>query len=612
MSPTFSDLGVPAEICAALDKRGISTPFPIQAATIADALAGRDVCGRAPTGSGKTLAFGIPLVATVERSRPGHPRALVLAPTRELAEQIMTELSAISGRVRVGVVYGGVGYGGQISALRRGVDLLVACPGRLEDLISQGLVHLDEVDQVVIDEADRMADMGFLPVVRRLLDQTAATRQTVLFSATLDGDVAQLTADHQRNPVRHEVGDDTPDITTADHVFWLAGATNRTELTVEAVNAVWPAIVFSRTRHGSDRLARQLTQSGIATAAIHGGRSQSQRNRALADFSQGKVQALVATDVAARGIHVDGVAAVIHYDPPEDHKTYIHRSGRTARAGQGGVVLSLVQPNQRKDTSRLQRHVGLDEPMVEPDAAALRARSDAVSPIGGVRRPVPPVPAPESERQPGNRNGRSRGDAGGRPGNRHDRPERGADGERRPSRGQRPERDDRSTDRRPRPATAGTDNRPRRSSRPAAAEERPERSGAERDGAERARPKRGGLNLTSRTRLSRDGGTEGSSGPRRNGASNGDSRGRRADGSGRDPEAGRGGAGSPRRSGAGNGGSASNGGQRSGTAAGRPAGARAGKAPARSKAAAGTGGRPSSSPNSAGNRKSRRAHLQWG
>ncbi len=610
MSATFSDLGVPAEICAALDQRGITTPFPIQAATIADALAGRDVCGRAPTGSGKTLAFGIPLVATVERSRPGHPRALVLAPTRELAEQIMSELSAISGRVRVGVVYGGVGYGGQISALRRGVDLLVACPGRLEDLISQGLVHLDEVDQVVIDEADRMADMGFLPVVRRLLDQTATPRQTVLFSATLDGDVAQLTADHQRNPVRHEVGDETPDITTADHVFWLAGATNRTELTIDAVNAVWPAIVFSRTRHGSDRLARQLTQNGIATAAIHGGRSQSQRTRALADFTQGKVQALVATDVAARGIHVDGVAAVIHYDPPEDHKTYIHRSGRTARAGQGGVVLSLVQPNQRKDTSRLQRHVGLDEPMVEPDAAALRARSDAVSPIDGARRPVPPVPAPESERQPGNRSRNGNGN-----GNRHDRPERRSDGERRPSRGPRPERserDDRSSDRRPRPATGGTDDRPGRRSGPAAAEGRPERSGAERDGAERSRPKRGGLNLTSRTRLSRDGGIEGSSGQRRNGASSGDSRGRRADGPGRDADAGRSGAGSPRRSGAGNGGSATAGGQRSGTAAGRPAGARPTKAPARSKASAGSGGRPSSSPNSAGNRKSRRAHLQWG
>lgn len=608
MSANFFDLGVPAEICAALDDRGITTPFPIQAATIADALAGRDVCGRAPTGSGKTLAFGIPLVATVERSRPGHPRALVLAPTRELAEQIMSELSAIAGKVRVGVVYGGVGYAGQVTALRRGVDLLVACPGRLEDLISQGLVHLDEVDKVVIDEADRMADMGFLPVVRRLLDQTATPRQTVLFSATLDGDVAQLTADHQRNPVRHEVGEETPDITVADHVFWLAGTANRTELTVDAVNAVWPAIVFSRTRHGSDRLARQLTQHGIATAAIHGGRSQAQRNRALADFTQGKVQALVATDVAARGIHVDGVAAVIHYDPPEDHKTYIHRSGRTARAGQGGVVLSLVLPNQLKDTSRLQRHVGLNEPMVEPDAQALRARSDAVSPVGGTRRPVPPVPAPERERPAGNRNGRPRSEGNGRTGNRHDRSERRADGDRRPARGE------------------GQGDRPRRN------DARPERSdqpGAERNGAERSRPKRGGLNLTSRVRLSRDGDGDAapaSGGPRRTSRSGGESRGRWSDGDGRparESRGGRGESGGRESSSAGRGGAGSAGGPRSGAAAGRPArsgpkstasagtGARAGKAPTRGKAQAGSGGRPSSAPNPTGNRKSRRAHLQW-
>ncbi len=630
MPPTFFDLGVPAEICAALDDRGISTPFPIQAATIADALAGRDVCGRAPTGSGKTLAFGIPLVATVARSRPGHPRALVLAPTRELAEQIMSELSAIAGKVRVGVVYGGVGYGGQITALRRGVDLLVACPGRLEDLISQGLVHLDEVDKVVIDEADRMADMGFLPVVRRLLDQTATPRQTVLFSATLDGDVAQLTADHQRNPVRHEVGDETPDITTADHVFWLAGATNRTELTIEAVNAVWPAIVFSRTRHGSDRLARQLTQHGIATAAIHGGRSQSQRTRALADFTQGRVQALVATDVAARGIHVDGVAAVIHYDPPEDHKTYIHRSGRTARAGQGGVVLSLVQPNQRKDTSRLQRHVGLDEPMVEPDPAALRARSDAVSPVGGARRPVPPVPAPESERQAGNRNGRPRSEGSGRGGNRHDRPERRADGERRPPRGEgqgdRPRRNDARPERSDQPGAErnGAD-------RNGADRNGADRNGADRNGAERSRPKRGGgLNLTSRVRLSRDGDTApgSSAGPRRTSRSGGESRGRWSDGDGRparESRGGRGDGGGRESSSAGRGGAGSAGGPRSGAAAGRPArsgstakstatagaGARAGKATGRGKAQAGSGGRPSSASNPAGNRKSRRAHLQW-
>lgn len=602
----------------ALQAKGIEQAFPIQELTIADALAGRDVCGKAKTGSGKTLAFGIPLVQLMAARQREGIGALILVPTRELAVQVFSELEPLAKGMGLQslAVYGGADMDKQIAKVRKGVDLIVATPGRMIDLMERGFIDLARVDHVVIDEADRMADMGFLPVVRRLLDQTATPRQTVLFSATLDGDVAQLTADHQRNPVRHEVGDETPDITTADHVFWLAGATNRTELTIEAVNAVWPAIVFSRTRHGSDRLARQLTQHGIATAAIHGGRSQSQRTRALADFTQGRVQALVATDVAARGIHVDGVAAVIHYDPPEDHKTYIHRSGRTARAGQGGVVLSLVQPNQRKDTSRLQRHVGLDEPMVEPDPAALRARSDAVSPIGGTRRPMPPVPAPESERPAGNRNGRPRSEGNGRGGNRHDRPERRADGERRP------------------PRSEGQSDRPRRNDARAERSDQAgaERNGAERNGAERSRPKRGGgLNLTSRVRLPRDGETApgSSSGPRRTSRSGGESRGRWSDGDGRpgrESRGGRGDGGGRESSSAGRGGAGSAGGPRSGAAAGRPArsgsapkstaaagaGARAGKATGRGRAQAGSGGRPSSASNPAGNRKSRRAHLQWG
>ena len=379
MPPTFAQLGVPESITRALEARGITEPFEIQAATIADALDGRDVCGRAPTGSGKTLAFGIPLVASVERAQPKHPRGLVLAPTRELAEQIAGELRSFSGPVRIGVVYGGVGYGPQLAALRKGVDVLVACPGRLEDLIQQGEVHLDAVDRVVIDEADRMADMGFLPAVRRLLDQTARKRQTVLFSATLDGDVAQLTRDHQQDPVRHEVGEETPDVTAAHHVFWKVQRADRSAVTAKAIDAVWPAIVFCRTRHGSDRVAKQLGKAGIEAVAIHGGRSQNQRTRALELFASGRVHALVATDVAARGIHVDGVASVVHYDPPEDHKTYLHRSGRTARAGAGGVVVSLVQPDQGKEVRKIQRDVGLTEPMIEPDAPALRAASSAPS-----------------------------------------------------------------------------------------------------------------------------------------------------------------------------------------------------------------------------------------
>ena len=371
MSPTFARLGVPDSICRALTERGITQPFDIQTAVLADALAGRDICGRAPTGSGKTLAFGIPLVANVGRARPHRPLALVLAPTRELADQIMMELRSFSGGVHVAVVYGGVGYGNQVQSLRRGVDILVACPGRLEDLIEQGVVSLDAVEMVVVDEADRMADMGFIPAVRRLLNQTAPDPQTMLFSATLDGDVASLTRDYQHDPVRCEVGDETADVISADHLFWTVARAGRIEVAADAISAAGPAIVFCRTRHGCDRLARQLERVGIVTAAIHGGRSQNQRTRALAAFAAGRVQALVATDVAARGIHVEGVGAVIHFDPPEDHKTYLHRSGRTARAGRGGVVLSLVEPGQARETGRMQRQLGLQQPITDVDLAAI-------------------------------------------------------------------------------------------------------------------------------------------------------------------------------------------------------------------------------------------------
>ncbi len=410
MTTTFAQLGIPDAICDALADRGITEPFEIQAATIADALDGRDVLGRAPTGSGKTLAFGIPLVATVDRAEPKYPTALVLAPTRELADQINAELGSFSGKVRVGVVYGGVGYGPQLKLLQRGVDILVACPGRLEDLIERGDVRLDDVTQVVLDEADRMADMGFMPAVRRLIDQTNRDRQTVLFSATLDGDVAKLTRDYQHDPVRHEVGEETPDITSASHVFWNARKEDRQALTAQAVDAVWPAIIFTRTRHGADRLAKQLGRAGLKAAAIHGGRSQNQRTRALADFAESRVHALVATDVAARGIHVDGVALVVHYDPPEDFKTYVHRSGRTARAGEGGVVVSLIQPDQKKDMRKMQRQIDLDEPLIDPDVDAMRVLSPAEA-----RTLAPPRPGQDQPKKGGgnnrnrNRNGQPKG-----------------------------------------------------------------------------------------------------------------------------------------------------------------------------------------------------------
>ena len=375
MSITFAELGVPENICRSLENKGILKPFEIQKLTITDGLEGHDICGRAPTGSGKTIAFGIPLIANSKRGEPKHPGSLILAPTRELAEQIFSELRTFAGKTKIGVVYGGVGYGNQIKSLKQGIDILVACPGRLEDLIEQGFVNLSNVNHVVLDEADRMADMGFMPSVRRLLDQTNPERQTFLFSATLDKDVAKLTREYQTNPIRHEIGEETPDIKSAHHLFWKITNTNKTEITAEAINAVWPAIIFCRTRHGSDRLAKRLNKLGIHGETIHGGKSQNQRSRALADFTKGRVQALIATDVAARGIHVDGVASVIHYDPPEDHKAYIHRSGRTARAGQSGVVLSFVAPDQKKKARRLQHKIDIDQPIMEPDIEILKTLS---------------------------------------------------------------------------------------------------------------------------------------------------------------------------------------------------------------------------------------------
>jgi superfamily II DNA/RNA helicase len=382
MSITFAELGAPPEVVAVLAAKGLTAPLPIQAATIPDAIAGRDICGSAPTGSGKTLAFGIPLVATVERGRPGRPRALVLAPTRELADQIRSEIEAIAAprRLHTLAVYGGVGYEAQRRALRRGVDVLVACPGRLEDLIGQAAVSLGDVDRVVIDEADRMADMGFLPAVRRVLDRTAPDRQTMLFSATLDGDVAALTRRYQRDPVRHEVAGTGHDAVDARHFFWQVDSAGRIAHTAGIVAVASPAIIFCRTRHGVDRLTRLLEHQGTSVAPIHGGRSQAQRERALSGFARGHVRALVATDVAARGIHVDGVACVVHFDPPTDAKGYLHRSGRTARAGASGVVVSLVSADQVPESRRMQSRLGLSGTVRAIDLGSLEAGGERVDP----------------------------------------------------------------------------------------------------------------------------------------------------------------------------------------------------------------------------------------
>jgi superfamily II DNA/RNA helicase len=372
--PSFADLGVPSDIVAALKARSIITPFPIQSATVVDAMAGRDVCGKAPTGSGKTLAFGIGAVSrlTGKSSRPKHPRMLVLTPTRELCAQVASELASLcsSRNLRVETFYGGVGYGPQLKSLSRGVDIAVACPGRLGDLIERGSIRLDAVEIVVIDEADRMADMGFLPDVRRLLDQTPSTRQTLLFSATLDGDIDVLVKRYQKNPVRHEL-EAEEDASEAVHLFWRVSSGDRVETTASIAAASGPTIVFCRTKHSTDRIARQLEQRGVRAAAIHGDRSQKQRERALESFVRGSVDALIATDVAARGIHVDGVNAVVHFDPPTDAKDYVHRSGRTARAGATGVVISFVTPDKTGAVKRIQRDLGMPSGLDHPDMSKI-------------------------------------------------------------------------------------------------------------------------------------------------------------------------------------------------------------------------------------------------
>lgn len=387
MSPqttTFAALGVPESIVDVLSRAGIHEPFPIQAAVLPDALAGRDVLGRAPTGSGKTLAFGIPLVVGSRAGKRRRPTSLVLSPTRELAEQITREiapLASVCGH-RVAAVYGGVGYGPQRRAIDGGASILVACPGRLEDLLSMGAVDLGDVATVVVDEADRMSDMGFLPAVRRIVGLTRTDRQVMLFSATLEGPVAKLTRDFQRDPARHEVGSTEPDMTLARHLFWDVERGSRAGEAARFVAKVGSTIVFTRTRHGADRLAKQLGRFGVEAAAIHGGRSQGQRSRALRAFGEGRVAALVATDVAARGIHVDGVEGVLHFDPPEDAATYIHRSGRTARAGASGLVLSLVDPEGRKAATSMQRSLGLPIGVDEVDPAALEAPRPSPRPAG--------------------------------------------------------------------------------------------------------------------------------------------------------------------------------------------------------------------------------------
>ena len=382
----FGLLGVPQALLEVLTASGLRSPFEVQRATIPDALGGRDVLGRAPTGSGKTLAFGLPLLASLTRARPRRPTGLVLTPTRELAEQIRRELDPYAKAVdrTVGSIYGGVDYARQSERLARGLDLVIATPGRLIDLVDHGDVTLADVTIVVIDEADRMADMGFLPDVRLLLDLTHPRRQTLLFSATLGEDIQTLVDVYQRNPIIHEIGELEPDLSVVQHRFYHTHKMGKIELAAHLIPDLGSTLVFCRTRHGVDRVARQLRELGVSTGWIHGGRSQMQRDAALHAFMTGRVDALVATDVAARGIHVDRVACVMHYDPPEDVTTYVHRSGRTARAGATGVVVSFVNSDQVNAAIHLQESLGLprgiDDPPTLPGQPPLRHSAREAAP----------------------------------------------------------------------------------------------------------------------------------------------------------------------------------------------------------------------------------------
>lgn len=387
--PTFADLGVSPDLTAVLESRGILSPFAVQELTIADALAGRDVCGKAKTGSGKTLAFGLPLLERVKGAEPRRPRALILVPTRELATQVRDELAplGIVRDVTVTAIYGGAKMETQVAELEKGVEIVVATPGRMIDMIERKEIFLDDITQVVIDEADRMADMGFLPQVEWILRHVPGQHQTLLFSATLDGVVDTLIKRYQTDPAMHEVVSEQVTVEQMQHRFLQVHDMDKIKVAAAIIRNSNRTIVFVRTKRAADRVAENLRREGVDAASIHGDLRQSQREKALKDFSDGKLKALVATDVAARGIHVDEVDVVVHYDPPEDSKAYLHRSGRTARAGAKGVVATLVMWNEELEVKRLLKRLKIDQPIVEvfsndgrlADLAAWDPRSDSAA-----------------------------------------------------------------------------------------------------------------------------------------------------------------------------------------------------------------------------------------
>jgi superfamily II DNA/RNA helicase len=364
---TFEELGVAPELVKVLASQGITAPFPVQALTIPDGIAGRDVCGKAKTGSGKTLAFGLPLLMRMGTAEPRRPRGLVLVPTRELAIQVADVLKPLADAVgrRAVVVYGGADIERQIKKLRRPVDVVIATPGRLIDLSDRGEVSVADVEVAVLDEADRMADMGFLPQVDWVLRRIEGPHQTMLFSATLDGDVDRLVRRHLSDPVRHEVASARPTVESMEHRFLQVHQMDKVKVAAAICRGASKVLVFVRTKRGADRLAEQLRREKVRAAAIHGDLRQSSREKALLDFTSAKLPVLVATDVAARGLDIEDVDVVVHYDPPEDHKAYLHRSGRTARAGGAGVVATLVLWDQILEVERIQKRLGLTAPIEE-------------------------------------------------------------------------------------------------------------------------------------------------------------------------------------------------------------------------------------------------------
>jgi superfamily II DNA/RNA helicase len=419
----FTALGVPSPLAAALTARGIDAPFPIQAATLPDSLAGRDVLGRGRTGSGKTVAFALPTVARLVESgtarEPGRPRALILVPTRELAAQVNETLVPLADAVglRTFVVVGGVGQNPQVAALRRGIDILVATPGRLEDLISQGHTRLDRVEVTVLDEADHMADLGFLPAVRRLMDATPKAGQRMLFSATLDAGVDVIVKRYLNAPVTHSVDSAASAPPAMEHHVMNVSSENKLNVVRELVSGRGRTLAFTRTKHGAKKLAKQLTAAGVPAVDLHGNLSQSARQRNLAAFSDGSVRVLVATDIAARGIHVDDIGLVVHVDPPAEHKAYLHRSGRTARAGSEGIVVTVGTPDQRGDVRTLMKQAAITPThhTVAPGDDVIRAltgpAADFIAPAAVAEVVIAPRPV---RRRPGNQGSQGRNRSRGR------------------------------------------------------------------------------------------------------------------------------------------------------------------------------------------------------